>query len=437
MPNRLFLRPKLSLAETDILFDWALYDLAGQKVKVGNADTLDNIDQILMQNGVSHLESTVFWPTQAAHSSLIALPGNQQRFLQQALPFAVEETIAQDIEKVHIAHGAKGKDARFPVVTVDRELFENCFQMFCNGDFPHPLKAVYLDAQMLPDDQQDMQLCIAATHILVKNKDLSAISIHSENLFPYLDSLFVRTDREDEEAVATDFNIKLYIVASQQENAQMMLAQIAQYPGVQLESEVINISEFELLCESYFHAQPLTAVNLCQGDFKPLSDSSGVWHRWRSVAVIAGLGIMLQLGVFVGKGIWYNEQADEIAQQALLEYNKVVPGAKGVSAAKLPRIIKGKLNQQNLAQSSDAGFLTLLGEAGYQFSQAKDKTKLEFKSINYNKQRGELVVEMRANTFDQLDKIKSAIVAAGLSAKISSAVQEDTYFRGRISISGS
>ena len=43
---------------------------------------------------------------------------------------------------------------------------------------------------------------------------------------------------------------------------------------------------------------------------------------------------------------------------------------------------------------------------------------------------------MQAQSFDQLESLKNAIVSAGLTAKISSAVQEKEYFRGRISVGG-
>ena len=81
--------------------------------------------------------------------------------------------------------------------------------------------------------------------------------------------------------------------------------------------------------------------------------------------------------------------------------------------------------------------MALLGDTGFQYQQSKDKLKLKFNSINYNQQRGELLIEMRAESYDQLERLQKSIVSAGLSAKISSAVQEKEYFRGRISVSGS
>ena len=81
-------------------------------------------------------------------------------------------------------------------------------------------------------------------------------------------------------------------------------------------------------------------------------------------------------------------------------------------------------------------FLDLLGEAGYQFDKSKFKQQIQFKSINYNQQRGELVLEMQAQSFEQLESLKQSIVGAGLGAKIGSAVQEKDFWRGRISVSG-
>ena len=435
MPNKLFLRPVEPLQQQPPQFEWALYDLSEQQVKYGAQSDLASIDQTLMQNGIAHVEVIVLWPAYAAFSSQISLPGNQSRFLQQALPFAVEEHLAQEVEQIHIAHGAKSKGSKFAVVSLDRAVFEPYFTLLTDPENSHPLKAVVLDAELLPLGEHDMVVCVAAGQALIKNKDQSSISLQIDNLFPYLDSVF--KDRPDtQDLSATRFSIKVYIEAAEQEAATLLLAQMQQYAGVDLDSEVLGISGFELLCENYFR-QALSAVNLCQGEFRKVSEQNTQWRKWRSVAIIAGVGFLLQLGVFVGKGFWFEKQAAEIGQNALAEYQKLVPDSKGVSVDKLPRIIKGQLNQKNSQANSELGFLELLGEAGYQFKEAKDKVNLEFASINYNQQRGELVLEMRANSFEQLEQLKQAIVDAGLMAKISSAVQEDNRFRGRISVTGS
>tara|TARA_R110002049_G_scaffold79944_1_gene203431 strand:+ start:1236 stop:1616 length:381 start_codon:yes stop_codon:yes gene_type:complete len=125
-----------------------------------------------------------------------------------------------------------------------------------------------------------------------------------------------------------------------------------------------------------------------------------------------------------------------VSQNALVEYKKAVSGANNISVDKLPRIIKGQLNQLNTVGAVKLDFLDLLGEAGNQFNSSSFKSSLIFNSINYSEQRGELMLEMHAQSFEQLEALKKAIVDSGLNAKISSAVQEKEYFKGRISISG-
>ena len=147
-------------------------------------------------------------------------------------------------------------------------------------------------------------------------------------------------------------------------------------------------------------------------------------------------GFLLQLGMFVGEGIYLNKQAAQISDNALAEYRKAVPGTKNVSVDKLPRIIKGQLNQLKTGSVDKLEFLDLLGEAGNQFNASPYKSSLTFNSINYSEQRGELMLEMHAKSFEQLEALKKAIVDSGMNAKISSAVQEKDYFKGRISIGG-
>jgi len=434
MPNKLFLRPKQALQTSEPVFEWALYDLNDGQMKYGAQDSLESIDQALMQNGIENTEVIFFWPGSAAFSTKISLPGNQTRFIQQALPFAVEEQLAQDVDKVHIVLGEKNNKGEFFVVNVDRDLFSFYFELIKDEMPSYHFKGIYLDSDLLPINDESLVICISNETTLLKNKDHRSVSSNTQNLLPYLDSLFL--GQIDEDTVENEpFSITIYIEEKAQDSAAMLIAQIEQYPNVAIEREVIQLSEFELICQNQLQ-RGVKALNLCQGEFKTLSETNDAWKKWRAVAMIAGVGFLLQLGVLVGKGMHYEEEAQEIGQQALAEYKKVVPNSNRVTVAKLPRIIKGKLNQKNVSQSVDLGFLSLLGDIGYQYQQSKDQQNLKFNSINYNQQRGELLIEMHAESYDQLERLQKSIVSTGLTAKISSAVQEKDYFRGRISVSG-
>jgi general secretion pathway protein L len=254
----------------------------------------------------------------------------------------------------------------------------------------------------------------------------------NRNLISYLDALFLAPKEAENQE---EFKVTIVLDKAAITSSKMLLAEIEQYPHVSVNIEEVSSTAFEYLCAQYFQLKKLP-LNLCQGAYQVSSKSKGVWARWRAVALIAGLGFLLQLGLFVGEGVYINKQADQLSENALAEYKNAIPTARNITVDKLPRIIKGQLNQLSAGGVTKLDFLDLLGESGNQFNLSPYKSSLVFNSINYSEQRGELMLEMHAKSFEQLEALKKAIVDSGLNAKISSAVQEKEYFKGRISVSG-
>ena len=114
MPNTLFVRPNHLNGQSpshEKIYEWALYDVAGSLLKYGAKTSLDIIDQTLMQNGLDQVDIIGLLPAYAALCTQVSVPGNQTRYIQQALPFAVEDQIAQDIDEMHLVLGEKNKSA--------------------------------------------------------------------------------------------------------------------------------------------------------------------------------------------------------------------------------------------------------------------------------------------------------------------------------------
>ena len=210
MPNKLFIRPKQTLQTSEPLFEWALYDLNHRQMKYGLQDSLENIDQTLMQNGIENSDLIFLWPCNAAFATKITIPGNQTRFIQQALPFAVEEQLAQDIDKVHIVLGDKNTKGEFFVVNIDRDLFSFYFDLIQETLPSYQLKGFYLDSDLLPVNDESLVISLSNEMTLLKNKDLRSVRSSTSNLLPYLDSLFLgQIDAQLDESEL--LNIKIFI----------------------------------------------------------------------------------------------------------------------------------------------------------------------------------------------------------------------------------
>ncbi len=148
---------------------------------------------------------------------------------------------------------------------------------------------------------------------------------------------------------------------------------------------------------------------------------------------IAATWLVVQLGIDLGTGYYYQQKADEFAAEARSTYLNIFPNERRVSDIR--RSLEGKLRT---AQSSGGGttFLGLLSDAGYQLMQQPNRQAITLRSMNYNRQRGELSIDVQAGSFDQLDKYKQALAATGYNVEIGSAINEKNSVRSRMNISG-
>ena len=68
--------------------------------------------------------------------------------------------------------------------------------------------------------------------------------------------------------------------------------------------------------------------------------------------------------------------------------------------------------------------------------QQPNRQAIALRSLNYNRQRGELSIEVQAGSFDQLDSYKQALAANGYNVEIGSAINEKEGVRSRMNIRG-
>lgn len=432
MPNKLFIRT-LSLHQRngDMLthFEWALYARAGQKLSGGLAESFQSVVQILEQNSIDDVQIVGLVPANWVHSTRVTIPGKQTRFIQQALPFAVEDQLAEDLDNVHIALGDKNSDGSHSVDIINHHLFETFHTALVETGYP--VNAIYSDASLLPITGINVSLGFEKDWVLV-NSDNGAISrVKLFNAASYFESVF----KENELAETAVKQVNCYIPTEQLESLKLLLAELQQIEGFEWSSHDLNIPIIDLLCESWFQ-QGTKGINLCQGEFKIASGSEPSLKKWRAVAAVAGIWFLLQVGLDLGKGFYYQKEAEINQQQALQLYKSIFPGERRVTVNNLKRSLQGKLKQA----TSDTGgndFLSLLSETGYQYSLVPNSQSIEFNTINFSDQRQELTIELKASSFQQLDQLKNGLTSAGLGAKISSAINEQNSVRGRLSVTGS
>jgi general secretion pathway protein L len=73
---------------------------------------------------------------------------------------------------------------------------------------------------------------------------------------------------------------------------------------------------------------------------------------------------------------------------------------------------------------------------GEQYAAVSGGNGIRFSSVNYNQAHGELVVDLRADNYDLMSRLRNGLAAQGLDAQIGSVVNEAGEIRGRLTVSG-
>jgi len=96
---------------------WALADDAGDLVTVPEEGCWEDAAE-----EVEGRRAVVILPGDDVLLAEATIPGGSQSRAQQAVSFVLEDQVADDIDELHFALGAKGKDDTYPVAIIKSRL---------------------------------------------------------------------------------------------------------------------------------------------------------------------------------------------------------------------------------------------------------------------------------------------------------------------------
>lgn len=402
--------------------EWALYRPNGERIAAGTG-SLSELDGLLQQNGLTEVDLTLLVSAQTVLSCHARIPARQARYIQQALPYAVEENIAQDIDSMHLAAARKADKGVYNVLAVSRAHMDAWVEFA--KSLGYSLTGIYPDAMALPYETNQWSLCLDNGQALLRYGINDCVRLAKFNLIPYLDLKTQGAEESGEEPIG----LRVFVNEAEAEDNAVLLAELQQSSALKITQERISISPFELLCESLQRQSGL--INLCQGDYAVRNERQSSLKRWAPVLWIAAAWFVLQVGINLGTGFYYQHKANQLNEQARSLYLNIFPNERRVSDIR--RSLEGKLRA---AQTNGNGgsFLGLLSDAGYQLMQQPNRQSLTLRSMNYNRQRGELSMELQAGSLEQLDQYKQAMATVGYNVEIGSAIREQNAVRSRIII---
>lgn len=430
MSYRLLVRPlsgpPISDAGDELLHDWALLDAGGQLLVEGQSENQETIRQQLERNGISQIRLIGLIPGQQVTYCVANVPGKQARFIHQALPYAVEEQLGQDVDSMHLALGTKDEAGQYRVVAVDHVRMSAWHDYF-TGWFC-ALSALYADAQLLPVSVEVPWVALVeGDWALVRGNEGFFSRVRTANLPILLERLAPPEGQPDQP-------LRLLACSRADDDLGFLFSVLDQVEGFHISSEPLEVSSLSVLCAGLVKSgNPM--VNLCQGNYSVFREGEGGWGRWRAVAGLGLVWLMLQVGMDIGRGWYHGQEVVAMEQQGLSLYKSIYPEERKVTTLNMRRLMDSKLRMAGNSGPA-ADFITLLRYAGYQYSLIPERGRISFESINYSQQRSELVIELRADTFDRLNQLKTGLASMGINTKIGSVVNDEQGARARMTLGG-
>jgi general secretion pathway protein L len=345
------------------------------------------------------------------------LPAKAGAKLQQIVPYALEEQLAEDIDDLHFAIGKRASDSTTtPVAVVGLSLMDEwTTTLKAAGLAP---ESMYVDSELLPTNPGHAVALLEGDVVTVRPPVGSTISMPTDALAEALQ--LARPSADAGEGAGR--GLILYTGAAEwQEHSPKVEAIRDQFDGIKV--QLLTSGPLPLFAQQLPSIKP---VNLLQGRYAPQSTHAVGWQAWRVAAMLLAGLVALHVA---GKGAELymlkraEKQLDASIEQA---FRAAMPGEQNATNA------RRRMEQKLIAVrggGSSAGLLAALG-ALVEARGSVPGTSVQAMSFR----DGSLELKMAAPDADSLDRVSQALRANGWQADLTAGNVAGQRYEGRIQI---
>ena len=339
-----------------------------------------------------------------------AVRARSERQLRQAVPYALEDRLAEEVEALHFALGPR--DAQGVMVAVmERHRLEQLREAW----MAHGLNVVSAVPEPLALPWQGTEWAVLIEDEIARVRDGfgSGFAVEADQL-PLLLGLGLQQAETPPAAVRLYHRLEATVPE---------LAELAAQ-GPELHWEALP----EISITAWFGGQAAGApLELLQGEFAPRSEVADQWRPWRATAVLAGLIVALGLVDLSLERLQVQREIEALRAERAAILQETFPDVQ--------RVINPRVQMRNRLESLrqgpdpvETGVLDLLARAGEPLM-TESQVRVEY--LNWRNRRLEL--NLRANDLQTLDGLAGRIdTLEGITATLQSASSEGDQVQGRL-----
>jgi general secretion pathway protein L len=406
----------IRLAAEDQAVQWILADSNG--TRLSNLYT-GNLPQAATEIGDRSV--IVLVPSVDLLTTTVHIPARSNSKIKAALPFALEENLADDVENLHFAVGERQENNRLPVAVVAKDTMDGWLKQLSDAGIEpailapdsHGLAKIPGTLSVLIDDDTVIFNDGADTVFVMQNVKPSDVLVFAGQLG--------ETQDEDDEKSG---HLVVFCTSEQEQHLSHEWIALRQ----ELHSVDINILPDGVLPKLAVTVAAGHGVNLLQGQYGKKTEYASLFRPWKAAAMmLLGLGVIAMAMKGIG---YYQLQQDESALRAQFnaEYRLIRPDDSREIVDPVATVVS--LRRSMGGSAAPQVFLPSLRELGAAMAA---NSMAEIETISYR--AGVIDLRLTAPDVATLDNIQKAVSASGrFQASIQSTDQVADKINGRIQI---
>jgi general secretion pathway protein L len=333
--------------------------------------------------------------------------------LQQLIPYALEEHLADNIEDLHFAIGKRAPDStRVPVAVVARGLLDEWLGVL-RGAGIEP-EAMYADSNLLPENPGQAVALLEEEAVAVRPPGGSPVTLPADALAEAL--TIAQSGAATAETGAR--GLILYTGAAEWHHHQAQIeAARPMFDGIKV--QLLTAGPLALF------AQQLPgggAINLLQGTYAPIASRGTGWKAWRAAAVLLASLIALHVVGKTAELQLLKKREHQVDASSRETFRLALPGETYTPDA------RHRMEERlQVVRGAGGGLLPALQA----LAQARDAAPgINVQSLNYH--GGALETKLSAPDAASLDHLSQALRGNGWQAELIGGTNAASGYEGRI-----
>ncbi len=350
------------------------------------------------------------------------LPVRNQNRLALALPFALEDLLAEDVDELHFASGVRHANGRISVAVIRRTHMDDCLALLAEAGLAP--KAIFADSDGVADLAGTTTILLEDSQVILRDPGGDAVAAETDGLDALLSLWLAQARPAGDDGLTAPRQLQIYDATTDGWPNLFWEGLQAQVPSI----EVRRLPDGALgRLAAGVAVSP--GVNLLQGPYAKRSTFASYWPRWRlAAALIAALGLTMLLNA--GLETWRLKRESAALE---LELGQAIAHTFPGSAAQDVRaLVDQRLQASDPQQGRAAGrqFLDTLRTVAGAITRTGNA---QIETLNFR--TGIMELAVRVPSADSLDSIRKLVTEGGqLNAEIQSSNAEGEQIQGRIRI---